>query len=124
MGWGNWRVPEITEETEFKLQVQGIRARQDVQRDPQRVVQQLMQLAREKAELEAVVEKATRHIIELEAAAAVASPPPKRRGASVALLYWWLAFCFLGISTIGGISPLNLVLLLGLLVFLRPGRRG
>lgn len=123
MGWGDWRVPEINDETEFALQVQALRARQDVQRDPQRVVQQLMQLAREKAELEAVVEKATRHIIELEAAAAVAPPPERRRGASLSLLCWWLAFCFLGITAIGGANLLNLVLLLGLLVFLRPGRR-
>lgn len=120
MGWGDWRVPEITEETEFALQVQGLRARQDVQRDPQRVVQQLMQLAREKAELEAVVEKASRHILELEAAAAVAPPPERRRGAGIAFVYWGLGLCFLGLSAIGGTSPLNLVLLLGLLVFLRP----
>jgi hypothetical protein len=124
MGWSNWRVPEISDETEFALRVQELRAHQDVQRDPETVVQELMHLARQNAALEGIVEKAARRIIELEAAAAVAPPPERRWREGTAIVYWGLALSFLGVSAIGGGNPLYLVLQLGLFVFLRPGRRG
>jgi hypothetical protein len=122
MGWSNWRVPEISDETEFALRVQELRAHQDVQRHPETVVQELMHLARQNAALEGIVEKAARRIIELEAAAAVAPPPERRCREGTAIVYWGLALFFLGLVAISG--PLHLALLLGLFLFLRPGRRG
>jgi hypothetical protein len=77
--------------------------------------------------LEGIVEKASRRIIELEAAAAVAPPPESRCKEGTAIVYWGLALFFLGVSAIGGGNPLNLVLLLlllGLFLFFRPGGRG
>jgi hypothetical protein len=124
MGFSNWRVPEISDETEFALAVQERRAHQDVKRDPEAVVQELMQLARKNAELEGIVEKASRRIIELEAAAAVAPPPESRCREGTAIVYWGGALFFLGLSAIGGGNPLNLALLLGLFVLFRPGGRG
>jgi len=127
MGFSNWRVPEISDEVEFALRVHELRALQDVKRDPEAVVRELMVLARQNVALEGVVEKASRRIIELEAAAAVAPPPESRGRELIAFFYWGLALFFLGLSAIGGGNPLNLVLLLlGLMlfVFLRPGGRG
>jgi hypothetical protein len=124
MGFSNWRMPEISDETEFALRVQELRAHQDVKRDPETVVKELMHLARQNAALEVIVEKATRRIIELEAAAAVAPPPESRCKEGTAIVYWGGALFFLGLSAIGGGNPLNLVLLLGLFVLFCPGGRG
>ena len=124
MGFSNWRVPEISDEIEFALRVQELRAHQDVKRNPETVVQELMQLARKNAALEGIVEKANRRIIELEAAAAVAPPPESRCKEGTAIVYWGGAIFFLGVSAIGGGNPLSLLLLLGIFVLFRPGGRG
>jgi hypothetical protein len=71
MGWANWRVPEITEEVEFRLKVQELEVRKLFKRDPQAVLRQALLLAREKAILERTVEKAGRRIMELDMAAAL-----------------------------------------------------
>lgn len=88
MGWGHWRVPEITEEVEFRLTVQALEVRAVFQRDPQAVLRQALLLAREKAMLEGIVEKAARRITELEAAAAV-MPPTTSRPTKNSWRPWW-----------------------------------
>lgn len=124
MGWGDWRVPEIPEETEFSLRVQEMELLQSIERDPQAVIRQLQQMTREKAALERVVEKATRRITELEVAAALGPTARKRHRMGFVEVYWGLAICFVSLCLLGGAHPVNLVVLVALLVFLRPQRRG
>jgi hypothetical protein len=90
MGWGHWRVPEITEEVEFRLKVQELEVRATFKRDPQAVLRQALLLARETAMLERIVEKAGRRITELEAAAAV-MPPAASTGRPLKANWrpWW-----------------------------------
>lgn len=71
MGWADWRVPEITEEVEFRLKVQEMEVRKLFKRNPEAVLHHALLLAREKAILERTVEKAGRRIMELEVAAAL-----------------------------------------------------
>jgi hypothetical protein len=71
MGWGDWRVPELTEEVEFRLKVQELMVRRTFRRNPEAVLHQALLLAREKAILERTVEKAHRRIMELEVEAAL-----------------------------------------------------
>jgi hypothetical protein len=71
MGWGEWRVQELTEEVEFRLKVQELMMRSTFRRNPEAVLHQALLLAREQAILERTVEKAHRRIMELEVAAAL-----------------------------------------------------
>jgi hypothetical protein len=90
MGWGHWRVPEITEVVEFRLKVQELEVRAMFKRDPQAVLRQALLLARETAMLERIVEKAGRRITELEAAAAVMPPAAStRRPLRANWRPWW-----------------------------------
>jgi hypothetical protein len=84
MGWGHWRVPELTEEVEFRLKVQELEVRKMFKRNPEAVLHQALLLAREEAILQRTVEKAARRISELEVAAAL-SPAGKRP--------WWCWWC-------------------------------
>jgi len=71
MGWCDWRVPELSEEVEFRLKVQELEVRKMFKRNPEAVLHQALLLAREAAMLERTVEKAGRRIMELEVAAAL-----------------------------------------------------
>ena len=71
MGWSDWRVPEISQEVEFRLRVQELEVRKLFKRNPEAVLHHALLLAREKAILERTVEKAGRRIMELEVAAAL-----------------------------------------------------
>jgi hypothetical protein len=46
MGWGDWRVPELTEEVEFRLKVQELMVRRTFRRNPEAVLHQALLLAR------------------------------------------------------------------------------
>ena len=94
MGWGHWRVPEISQEVEFRLKVQELEMRKLFKRDPQAVLHQALVLAREKAILERTVEKAGRRIMELEVAAALgpaggSSEEGQAKRAWRRCLPWW-----------------------------------
>ena len=93
MGWGHWRMPEITEEVEFTLKVQDLEMRKLFKRDPQAVLFQALVLAREKAILERTVEKAGRRIMELEVAAALGPAEGRSEGGQAKRAWrpWW--FC-------------------------------
>jgi hypothetical protein len=71
MGWGDWRVPEISQEVEFRLRVQEMEVRKLFKRNPEAVLHHALLLARETAILQRTVEKAGRRIMELEVAAAL-----------------------------------------------------
>lgn len=79
MGWGDWRVPEITEEVEFTLKVQDLEMRKLFKRDPQAVLFQALVLAREKA---------GRRIMELEVAAALGPAEGRSEGRQTRPGYW------------------------------------
>ena len=93
MGWGDWRVPELTEEVEFRLKVQELMVRKTFRRNPEAVLHQALLLAREQAILERTVEKAGRRIMELEVAAALgpAGGRSEEGHAKRAWRPWW--FC-------------------------------
>lgn len=82
MAWGAWRVPEITEEVEFRLKVQELEVREMFKRNPEAVLRQALLLAREAAMLERIVEKAGKRITELETEAALVPPEARFRP-------WW-----------------------------------
>ena len=71
MGWGHWRVPEISQEVEFRLRVQELEVRKLFKRNPEAVLHHALLLARKTAILQRIVEKAGRRIMELEVAAAL-----------------------------------------------------
>jgi len=90
MGWGHWRVPELTEEVEFRLKVQELEVREIFKRNPQVVLRLALLRAREAAMLEGIVEKAGRRITELEATVALGAPAePTRRPLKSAWRPWW-----------------------------------
>jgi hypothetical protein len=95
MGWGDWKVPELTEEVEFRLKVQELMVRNLFRRNPEAVLHQALLLARDKAILERTVEKAHRRIMELEVEVEAALGPAGGRSkegqAKRAWRPWW--FC-------------------------------
>ena len=45
MGWGHWRVPEISQEVEFRLRVQELEVRKLFKRNPEAVLHHALLLA-------------------------------------------------------------------------------
>jgi hypothetical protein len=93
MGWGDWKVPELTEEVEFRLKVQELIVRKTFRRNPEAVLHQALLLAREQAILQRTVEKAHRRIMELEVAAALGPAGGRSEGGQAKRAWrpWW--FC-------------------------------
>lgn len=93
MGWGDWKVPELTEEVEFRLKVQELMVRKTFRCNPEAVLHQALLLAREQAILQRTVEKAHRRIMELEVEAALgpAGGRSEEGQAQPAWRPWW--FC-------------------------------
>ena len=88
MGWAHWRVPEISQEVEFRLRVQELEVRKLFKRNPEAVLHHALLLARETAILQRTVEKAGRRIMELEVAAALGPAEGRSEGGQTRPGYW------------------------------------
>jgi hypothetical protein len=71
MAWGQWMVPELTSETEFRLRAHELEIRQAVDTRPAALADLTVALSWQAAAQESIIRKATRRIAELEAREAV-----------------------------------------------------
>lgn len=67
MGWGQWMVPELTSETEFRLRAHELEIRQAVEARPAALADLAVALSWQAAAQESIIRKATHHIAALEA---------------------------------------------------------
>ncbi len=72
MAWGQWMVPELTAETEFRLKAHELEIREAVGVRPEALADLTVALSWQAAAQDSIIRKATRRIAELEAREAVA----------------------------------------------------
>lgn len=71
MGWGQWMVPELSSETEFRLRAHELEIKEAVHARPGALADLAIALSRHSAVQESIIRKATHRIAELEAREAV-----------------------------------------------------
>lgn len=83
MGWGDWKVPDISQEMEFNQRALELELRELIRQDPEAVIGRCLFLARQSVIQQGVLDRASRRIAELEVgqALAVARATKRRR--------WW-----------------------------------
>jgi len=80
MVWGQWRVPELSEEDRFALRVLEIQLRETLPRHPETLLKMCVVMAEQCRIKDNIINKASKLIAELEASQAIAEPAaPQRR---------------------------------------------
>jgi hypothetical protein len=88
MGWGQWRVPELSEEDRFALRVLELELRKTLDRHPKSLLRMCVVLSEQCRIRDNIINKASERIAELEMSQAIAEPAApqqqlrRRRG-------WW-----------------------------------
>ena len=81
MSWGQWMVPELTAEADFRLKAQEMELTRVVEHQPEAVASIAGSLLRQTVMYESIIRKATHRIAELEMREALA----ERKAAP-----WWV----------------------------------
>jgi glutamine synthetase adenylyltransferase len=79
MVWGQWRVPELSEEDRFDLRVLELQLLETVERHPRTLVRMCVVLSEQCRVRDNIINKASKLIAELEASQAIAEPPAPQR---------------------------------------------
>ena len=108
MAWGQWMVPEITAEADFRLKAQELELLSAVRKDPEAVARLAANLVRQAHAHEIILRKATHRIAELEAREAVGQRSMAkdqdylRMARELKPVPWW-------VNVLWTISPLALI---------------
>jgi hypothetical protein len=79
MSWGEWMVPEISQEMEFNQRALELELRELIRQDPEAVIGRCLFLARQGIIQQGVLARASRRIAELEVVEALAAARATRR---------------------------------------------
>lgn len=79
MGWGQWRVPELSEEDCFALRVLELQLRETLHRHPRSLLRMCLVLSEQCRIKDNIIHKAGQRIAELEMCQAIAEPAAPRR---------------------------------------------
>lgn len=79
MAWGQWRVPELSEEDRFALRVLELQLCETLHRHPRSLLRMCVVLSEQCRIKDNIINKASERIAELEMCQAIAEPAAPRR---------------------------------------------